>query len=160
MLEMKTVRIDPKDCQIILGQAHFIKSVEDLHECLVNSVPGIKFGVAFCESSGPCLVRYSGTDNELSKLAADYAFDLACGHSFIIIMRDAYPVNVLPRLKDVPEVANIFVATANPITVVIAEEDGGRGILGVIDGLKSVGIEREQDITDRKEFLRKIGYKL
>ena len=104
MLDIKTVKIDPKDCQVILGQAHFIKSVEDLHECLVNCVPGIKFGVAFCESSGPCLVRYSGTDDDLSKLAADYAMNLSCGHSFIVIMKDAYPINVLPRLKDVPEV--------------------------------------------------------
>ncbi len=160
MIEMKTIRIEPKECQIILGQAHFIKAVEDLHEAVVNSVPGIKFGVAFCESSGPCLVRHSGTDAELQKLAADYAFSLACGHSFIILMKDAYPINVLPRVRDVPEVVNIYAATANPITVLIAEDEQGRGIIGVIDGLKSKGIETEADTKDRKEFLRKIGYKL
>ena len=160
MLDITTVRIDPEDCQIILGQAHFIKSVEDLHECLVNCVPGIKFGVAFCESSGPCLVRYSGTDSALSKTAADYAFSLSCGHSFIIVLRDAFPVNVLPRLKDVAEVANIFAATANPLTVVVAEDELGRGIMGVIDGLKSKGIETDKDKADRKEFLRRIGYKM
>jgi uncharacterized protein len=159
MLEMKTIKIDPKDSQIILGQAHFIKSVEDLHETLVNCVPGIKFGVAFCESSGPCLVRHSGTDVELEKLAADYAFQLSCGHCFVILMKEAYPINVLPRLKEVPEVANIFAATANPLNVIIAEDEQGRGILGVIDGLKSKGIEKEADIRERKDFLRKIGYK-
>jgi len=159
MVELKTLNIDPKDCQIILGQAHFIKSVEDLHEVLVNSVPGIKFGLAFCESSGPCLVRHSGTDPELEKLAAEHALSLSCGHCFIILMKNAYPVNVLPRLKDVPEVANIFAATANPLTVIIAANDTGRGILGVIDGLKSKGIETQDDIKERKEFLRKIGYK-
>jgi uncharacterized protein len=159
MIEMKTVKIEPKDCQIILGQAHFIKSVEDLHEALVNSVPGIKFGVAFCESSGPCLVRHSGTDWELEKSAADYAFKLACGHCFVILMKEAYPINVLPRLKEVPEVANIYAATANTLNVIVAEDEQGRGILGVIDGLKSKGIETETEILERKEFLRKIGYK-
>ncbi len=160
MAEIKTVKIEPKECQIILGQSHFIKSVEDLHEALVNSVPGIKFGLAFCESSGPCLVRHSGTDAELQNLAKEYAFNLACGHSFIILMKDAYPINVLPRLKDVPEVVNIYAATANPITVIVAEDEEGRGILGVIDGLKPKGIEVEEDIRCRQDFLRKIGYKL
>lgn len=159
MIEIKTVTIDPKDCQVILGQAHFIKSVEDLHEALVNSVPEIRFGVAFCESSGPCLVRHSGTDAELRKLAADYAFSLACGHCFVILMKEAYPINVLPRVREVPEVAGIYAATANPLTVIVAEDDQGRGILGVIDGLKSKGIETEADIKERQEFLRKIGYK-
>ncbi|MBI4296325.1 MAG: adenosine-specific kinase [Chloroflexi bacterium] len=158
-MEIKTVTIDPKDCQVILGQAHFIKSVEDLHEALVNSVPEIRFGVAFCESSGPCLVRHSGTDAELRKLAADYAFSLACGHCFVILMKEAYPINVLPRVREVPEVAGIYAATANPLTVIVAEDDQGRGILGVIDGLKSKGIETEADIKERQEFLRKIGYK-
>jgi adenosine/AMP kinase len=134
--------------------------VEDLHEALINSVPGIKFGLAFCESSGPCLVRHSGTDKELEKLASKYAFDLACGHSFIILIQDAYPINVLPRLREVPEVVNLFAATANPLNVLIAEDEWGRGILGVIDGLKPKGIETDQDIADRKQFLRKIGYKL
>ena len=159
MVEITTVRIEPKESQLILGQAHFIKSVEDIHEVLVNCVPQVKFGIAFCESSGPCLVRHSGTDAELDKLAAEYALNLACGHCFIILMRDAYPINVLPRLRDVPEVANIFAATANPLTIIIAENEEGRGILGVIDGLKPKGIESEKDIIDRKEFLRKIGYK-
>ncbi|MBI2830537.1 MAG: adenosine-specific kinase [Chloroflexi bacterium] len=159
-MEIKTIKIDPKDCQVILGQAHFIKSVEDLHEALVNSVPGIKFGVAFCESSGPCLVRHSGTDAELRKLAADYAFSLACGHAFIILIKEAYPINVLPRVREVPEVVGIYAATANPLTVIVAEGDDGRGILGAIDGLKSKGIETEADVKERKEFLRKIGYKL
>jgi len=160
MLELKTVNIDPKDCQVILGQAHFIKTVEDLHEALVNSVPGIKFGLAFCESSGPCLIRHSGTDNELHRLAASYALKLACGHSFIILMKDAYPINVLPRLKEVPEVVNFYAATANPLTVIVAEDEQGRGILGVIDGMKSKGIETEEDIKERKELLRKFGYKM
>ncbi len=160
MAEIKTVKIEPKEYQIILGQSHFIKTVEDLHEALVNSVPGIKFGLAFCESSGPCLVRHSGTDAELRNLAKEYAFNLACGHSFIILMKDAYPINVLPRLKDVPEVVNIYAATANPITVIVAEDEEGRGILGVIDGLKPKGIEVEEDIRCRQDFLRKIGYKL
>jgi uncharacterized protein len=160
MFEIKTVKIEPKETQLILGQAHFIKSVEDIHEALVNSIPGIKFGIAFCESSGPCLVRYSGTDIELQKIAAEYALNLSCGHCFLILMRDAYPINVLPRLKEIPEVANIFAATANPINVIIAEDEQGRGILGVIDGLKSKGIETDEDIRERKEFLRKIGYKL
>jgi len=160
MVDMKTVKIDPKDCQIIIGQAHFIKTIEDIHEALVNSVPGIKFGLAFCESSGPCLVRHSGTNQELENLAAEYAFSLACGHCFVILMKDAYPINVLPRLKEVPEVAGIYAATANPLNVILAEDDQGRGILGVIDGLKSKGIETEADIKERKEFLRKIGYKL
>jgi adenosine/AMP kinase len=159
MVEITTIRIEPKESQVILGQAHFIKSVEDIHEALVNCVPGVKFGLAFCESSGPCLVRHSGTDAELENLAAQYALNLACGHCFIILMKDAYPINVLPRLREVPEVANIFAATANPLTVIIAEHGEGRGILGVIDGLKTKGIESEEDLTDRKAFLRKIGYK-
>jgi adenosine/AMP kinase len=160
MLEMKTVKIEPKDCQVILGQAHFIKSVEDLHEALVNTVPGIKFGLAFCESSGPCLVRHSGTDMELQDSAADYAMQLSCGHCFIILLKNAYPINVLSRIKEVPEVVSIFAATANPLTVVIAEDELGRGILGVLDGLKSKGIENENDKQERRDFLRQIGYKL
>jgi adenosine/AMP kinase len=160
MFEIKAVKIEPGDSQIILGQAHFIKSVEDLHEALVNSVPGIKFGLAFCESSGPCLVRHSGTDAALEKQASAYAFTLSCGHSFVILLKDAYPINVLPRLKQVPEVVNIFAATSNPLTVIIGEDEQGRGILGVIDGLKSKGIETDEDILERKQFLRKIGYKM
>lgn len=159
-MELKTIKITvPEGCQLILGQAGFIKTVEDLHECLVNCIPGIKFGLAFCESSGPCLVRYSGTDKELEDLAIEYAYSLSCGHCFVIVMKGVYPINVLPRIKDVPEVCNIFCATANPIEVIISETEQGRGILGVVDGLKSKGIETEVDILQRKEFLRKIGYK-
>ncbi|HSE84535.1 MAG TPA: adenosine-specific kinase [Thermodesulfobacteriota bacterium] len=160
-MEIKTVKIQkPDDLNFILGQSHFIKTVEDIHEALVNTVPGIKFGLAFCESSGPCLVRYSGTDSELIELAKDNAFSLSAGHSFIIFLRNSYPVNVLNAVKNVPEVCRIFCATANPVEVIIAESEQGRGILGVIDGLKSKGVETEKDIQERKEFLRKIGYKL
>jgi len=150
----------PEGCQLILGMSHFIKTVEDVHEALVNSVPGIKFGLAFCESSGPCLVRTSGTDEELRELAAKHALDLGCGHCFLIIMRGAYPINVLNAIKQVPEVCSIFCATANPLEVIVAETKQGRGILGVIDGLKIKGIEGPKDVAERKEFLRKIGYKL
>lgn len=161
-MELKLIKLDiPKDCQIILGQSHFIKTVEDLHEAMVNSVPGIKFGLAFCESSGPCLVRHSGTDEELEKIAAEQALKLGAGHCFLIIMRGAYPINVLNRIKEVPEVCTIYCATGNPIKVLIIEdEEGNRGIAGVIDGSRSKGIENEENIKERKEFLRKIGYKL
>jgi len=160
-VETEIVKITvPEGCQLVLGQTHFIKSVEDLHEALMNSVPGIKFGLAFCESSGPCLVRHSGNDLELEKLAAEKALELGCGHCFIILMRGAYPINVLNAIKHVPEVCSIFAATANPVEVVIAETEQGRGILGVVDGLKSKGIEGAKDVAERKEFLRKIGYKL
>jgi adenosine/AMP kinase len=140
--------------------AHFIKTVEDLHEALVNAVPTIKFGIGFCESSGPCLVRHEGNDDELRQLAVEKAFEIACGHSFIIFMRNAYPINVLDKIKQVAEVCTVYAATANPLEVVIAETVQGRGILGVVDGLKSRGIETEKDVKERKEFLRKIGYKL
>jgi adenosine/AMP kinase len=161
MLELKTVKIEvPKDCNVILGMSHFIKTVEDLYEALVNAVPSIKFGVGFCESSGPCLVRHEGNDEELRQLAAKKAFEIACGHSFIIFLRNAFPINVLDKIKAVPEVCTIYAATANPLEVVIAETEQGRGIIGVIDGLKSKGIETEESIKERKEFLRKIGYKL
>lgn len=160
-MKLELIKLDfPKDCQIILGQSHFIKTVEDLHEAMVNSVPGIKFGLAFCESSGPCLIRHSGTDEELEKIAAEQALKLGCGHCFLIVMRGAYPINVLNRIKEVPEVCTIYCATANPIKVLIIEdEEGNRGIAGVIDGSRSKGIENEENIKERKEFLRKIGYK-
>jgi len=161
LLEFKIVKIEvPEDCNIILGMAHFIKTVEDLYEALVNSVPDIRFGIGFCESSGPCLVRCEGNDEELKSLASRYALDLACGHSFIIFMKEAYPINVLTKIKEVPEVCCIYAATANPLEVIVTETDQGRGILGVIDGMKSRGIETERDVKARKEFLRKIGYKL
>jgi adenosine/AMP kinase len=160
-LELKLVKIEvSKDCNMVLGSAHFIKTVEDLYEALKNAAPDIKFGIGFCESSGPCLVRTEGNDSELQALASKYAFQLACGHSFIIFMRNAYPINVLDKIKQVPEVCTIHAATANPLEVVIAETEQGRGILGVIDGFKSKGIETEVDIKARREFLRKIGYKL
>lgn len=160
-MEIKTVKIQkPEDINIILGQSHFIKTVEDIHEALVNSVPGIKFGVAFCESSGPCLVRYSGTDPELIELAKRNAFDISAGHVFVILLRNAYPLNVMNAVKSVPEVCRIFCATANPVEVIIAESEQGRGVMGVIDGFKARGIETEKDIEERKSFLRKIGYKL
>jgi hypothetical protein len=161
MLEFKKVKIEtPEGCNVILGMAHFIKTVEDLYEALVNAVPNIKFGIGFCESSGPCLVRHEGNDEELRRLAKDKAFEIGCGHSFIVFMKNAYPLNVLDKIKNVPEVCTIYAATANPLEVVIAETEQGRGIVGVVDGLKSKGIEAEEDIKARKAFLRKIGYKL
>jgi adenosine/AMP kinase len=161
MLEFKTVKIQvPEGCNVIFGMAHFIKTIEDLYEALVNSVPNIKFGIGFCESSGPCLVRHEGNDEELRQLAAEKAYEIACGHSFIIFIKNAYPINVLDKIKEVPEVCTIYAATANPLEVVIVETENGRGVIGVIDGLKSKGIEKEEDIMARKEFLRKIGYKL
>lgn len=161
MLEFKTVKIDPpEDCNVILGMAHFIKTVEDLYEALVNAVPNIRFGIGFCESSGPCLVRNEGNDDELKRLAAEKAYEIACGHSFLVYMKNAYPLNVLDKIRKVPEVCTIFAATANPLEVLIAETSQGRGIIGVVDGLKSKGIETEENVKERREFLRKIGYKL
>jgi adenosine/AMP kinase len=145
---------------VILGQTHFIKTAEDLYEILVSSVPGIKFGLAFCEASGPCLVRSEGNDEELKKLAENSAFEIGAGHTFIICIKNAFPINILNAMKNCPEVCNIFCATANPVEVIIAETDQGRGVLGVIDGFKPKGIEKEEDKKHRKEFLRKIGYKL
>jgi len=160
-LEFKKVRIDPpKDCNIILGMAHFIKTAEDLYEAIVNSVPDAKFGLGFCESSGPCLVRHEGNDEELRRLAAAKAFEIACGHSFLIYLKNGYPINVLDKIKKTPEVCTIYAATANPLEVIIAETVQGRGIIGVVDGLKSKGIETDSDIKERRQFLRKIGYKL
>lgn len=161
MLEFKTVKIEtPKDCNVILGMAHFIKTVEDLYEALVNAVPNIQFGVGFCESSGPCLVRHEGNDNVLRQLASDKAFEIACGHSFIVFVKNAFPINVLDKIKGVPETCTIYAATSNPLEVIIAETEQGRGIMGVVDGLRSKGIEADEDIRSRKDFLRKIGYKL
>jgi adenosine/AMP kinase len=160
-LELKIVKIDPpKDCNIIVGMAHFIKTAEDLYEALVNSVPNIRFGLGFCESSGPCLVRHEGNDEELRRLASEKAFEIGCGHSFLVYIKNAYPLNVLDKIKKVPEVCTIYAATANPIEVLIAETSQGRGIIGVVDGFASKGIETEADIRERREFLRKIGYKL
>jgi len=160
-MEIKIIKIKkPDEVNLILGQSHFIKTVEDIHEAIVTTVPGAKFGLAFCESSGPCLVRWSGTDKELTELAKTNTLELAAGHSFLILMRDMFPINILNVVKGVPEVCRIFCATANPVEVIIAETEMGRGILGVVDGLKSRGVEGEDDIKARKEFLRKIGYKM
>lgn len=150
----------PEGCNAILGQSHFIKTVEDLYEALVNAVPDVKFGLAFCESSGPCLVRFEGNDQELKELASKTSLQLSAGHTFIIFIRNAYPINVLDKVKSVPEVCNIFLATSNPFQVVLAETEQGRGILGVVDGFASKGIETGKEIQERKEFLRHIGYKL
>ena len=160
-MDLFTVDIEkPEDINFILGQSHFIKTVEDLHEALVNTVPGIKFGAAFCEASGKCLVRWTGTDAEMIELAQKNALKLGAGHSFIIFLGEGYfPINVLNSVKNVPEVCRIFCATANPTKVIVSEDGEGRGILGVIDGLKPKGVEGEEDIAWRKGFLRKIGYK-
>lgn len=160
-MELSIVPIEnPNELNFILGHSHFIKTVEDLHETLVTSAPGIKFGLAFCEASGPCLVRWSGTDDDLTELAKRNALALSAGHSFIIFLGSGFfPINVLNAVKNVPEVCRIFCATANPVQVVVAETEQGRGILGVIDGLKTKGVEDENDIAWRKGFLRKIGYK-
>jgi len=160
-VELKTVKVEiPDNCNIILGTAHFIKTVEDIYEALVNAVPCIKFGIGFCEASGPCLVRSEGNDEELKELAINHASKLGCGHSFIIFLKEAYPINVLGKIKQVPEVCTIYAATANPLEVIVAETEQGRGILGVVDGFKTEGVETEKDITTRKAFLRKIGYKI
>jgi hypothetical protein len=160
-MELRTVAIEkPLETNLILGQSHFIKTVEDLHEALVTAVPGIKFGLAFCEASGKCLVRSSGTDEAMTRLAEQNALAIGAGHSFIIFLGEGfYPVNVLNAIKMVPEVCRIFCATANPVEVLVAESQQGRGILGVIDGFPPNGIEQEEDVVWRKGFLRMIGYK-
>ncbi|MCX7750014.1 MAG: adenosine-specific kinase [Candidatus Bipolaricaulota bacterium] len=160
-MELQVVRIEkPDDVNVILGQAHFIKTVEDLHEALVNSVPGARFGLAFCEASGPALVRLSGTDPELVELAKRNALALSCGHAFLVLLRGMYPINVLNAVKMVPEVCRIFCATANPLEVIVAETPQGRGILGVVDGVKTKGVEGEKEQAERRALLRKFGYKL
>jgi adenosine/AMP kinase len=160
-MDVTIVPIDkPEPINFILGQAHFIKTVEDIHETLVNSVPGIKFGVAFCEASGKCLVRWSGTDPQMIELAQRNALAIGAGHSFIIFLAEGYyPINVLNGVKAIPEVCNIFCATANPAQVLLVETAAGRGIIGVIDGQSPTGVEAEDDIAWRKGFLRQIGYK-
>ncbi len=160
-MELTSIKIEkPITINFILGQSHFIKTVEDIHETLVSAVPGIKFGIAFCEASGKCLVRWSGTDEDMIELARKNALAVGAGHSFFIFLGDGfYPINVLNAIKQVPEVCGIFCATANPVEVVIAESSHGRGILGVIDGESSKGIEDEEGIAWRKSFLRMVGYK-
>jgi hypothetical protein len=160
LMEITTIKIEnPDELNFILGQSHFIKTVEDIYEIMVTTVPMAKFALAFCEASDKCLIRHAGTDDELLELAKKNALNLSAGHSFIVFMKDCFPINVLNAIKTVPEVCRIFCATANPVEVIVAETDLGRGILGVIDGFKSKGIENETDINVRKEFLRKIGYK-
>ena len=159
-MELKLIPIEnPDELNLILGQSHFIKTVEDLHEALVTAIPGVQFGLAFCEASGPALIRHSGTNEELEKLAIRNAEAIGAGHSFIVFLKDAFPINVMNAVKRVPEVCRIFCATANPIQVIIAEDVQGSGILGVIDGVSPKGIEGPDDISHRKEFLRTIGYK-
>jgi len=160
-MELLTVPIEkPEEINFILGQSHFIKTVEDIHELLVNTIPDAKFGLAFNEASGPRLIRYSGTDAELIALAKKNALSIGAGHCFILFMKDAFPINVLPGLKRIPEVCRIFCATANPTHVIVCENGQGRGILGIIDGQSPVRVENETDIAQRKDFLRNIGYKL
>jgi len=161
-MELKVVQIEkPEALNLILGQSHFIKTVEDLHEALVTAVPNIQFGLAFCESSGPALVRTSGTDDDLVDLARQNALALSAGHCFIIFLGEGfYPINVLRSVKHVPEVCHIFCATANPVEVIVAETGQGRGILGVVDGVRTKGVETEEDVEERKNLLRAIGYKL
>jgi len=159
-MELRTIPIEyPDDTNIIIGQTHFIKTVEDIHELMVTSVPGVRFGLAFNEASGPCLVRHSGTDSELEKLAVRNSQAIGAGHTFTLILRGAYPINILTQLKALSEVCSIFCATANPVSVIVAENETGRGILGVIDGEKPKGVEGDKETADRKAFLRKIGYK-
>lgn len=160
-MELELVSIEkPEEINFVLGQSHFIKTVEDIHEALVSTVPGIRFGLAFCEASGKCLIRWSGTDEQMIELAQKNAQKIGAGHSFILFLGNGfYPINVLNALRNVPEVCRIFCATANPTQVIVAQSDQGRGILGVIDGFSPQGIEGEEDIAWRKSFLRKIGYK-
>jgi len=159
-MELKSVRLDiPENANIILGQSHFIKTVEDIYEAIVTTAPQMRFGVAFNEASGACLTRVEGNDAELKASAVKNAHAVGAGHSFIIVMRDGFPINILGRIKDVPEVVGIFCATANPVEVIVAESEQGRGILGVIDGGAPKGVEGEADIEWRHELLRKIGYK-
>jgi hypothetical protein len=160
-MEIKMVRLEfPEDANIILGQTHFIKTAEDIYEIMVSNVSGMKFGVAFNEASGPCLVRAEGNDNKLKSLAISNIKEIGAGHAFIIIMQDAFPINVLNAIKQCPEVCHIFCATANPVEVLVAETEQGRGIIGVIDGSPPKGIEKEEDVVKRRKFLRTINYKL
>ncbi|MBI1910376.1 MAG: adenosine-specific kinase [Deltaproteobacteria bacterium] len=160
-MELKAIKADfPEGANIIIGQTHFIKTIEDLYEIIAGSVPGAKFGIAFCEASEPCLIRIEGNDEALKKAAIDNAMSIGAGHVFVIIIKDAYPVNILNAIKNCQEVCSIYCATANPLEIIVAETAQGRGILGVIDGFKPKGVEGENDKKARKELLRKFGYKL
>jgi len=159
-MELKTVRLEiPEGCNVIIGQSHFVKTVEDLYETMVASIPSPKFGIAFCEASGPRLVRRDGTDQDMIRAAEQSANALSAGHVFVIMMKDCFPINVLNAVKMCPEVCHVFCATANPVEVILAETEQGRGILGVIDGEPPVGIEGEEDVKQRKDLLREFGYK-
>jgi len=161
MVEIKVVDIEkPEEINMIFGQSHFIKTVEDLYEAIITSSPEIKFGLAFCEASGPRLVRYAGNDDDLTELAVKNAMKVGAGHFFIVALKNAFPINVLNSIKSVQEVVNIFAASANPMQVIVAETEQGRAVLGVVDGYSPVGVEKDEDISKRKEFLRKIGYKM
>jgi adenosine/AMP kinase len=160
-VELRAVPVEkPDDCNVIVGQSHFIKTVEDLHEALVGVGGTLRFGIAFCEASGPCLVRCSGNDDELVDLASRAALAVGAGHAFFVFLRQGYPVNVLNQVKMVPEVCRIFCATANPLQILVAETDQGRGIVGVVDGSPPAGVETAADVADRRQLLRTIGYKL
>lgn len=160
MLNLHAVRLQiPKDANIVLGQSHFIKTVEDLYEAMVNSAPKVHFGIAFNEASGPCLTRADGNDPELQEAAIEMASSVGAGHFFAVVMRDAFPINTLKAIQTAPEVCNIFCATANPVEVIVAETEQGRGVLGVVDGYAPKGVESTEHARDRREFLRKIGYK-
>lgn len=160
-VELHVTAVDkPEGLNVLLGQSHFIKTVEDIHEALAGAVPGLRFGIAFCEASGPRLVRRSGNDPELVELATRNALAIGAGHSFIVLLRDGFPLNVLNQLKLVPEVCRIYCATANPVQVIVSETTAGRGILGVIDGGSPLGVETETDVNERRQLLRQLGYKL
>lgn len=160
-MEIKTVKLEfPEDANIILGQTHFIKTAEDIYEIMISNVPGMKFGVAFNEASGPCLVRAEGNDSKLKSLAISNIKEIGAGHAFLVIMQNAFPINVLNAIKQCPEVCRIFCATANPVEVLVAETEQGRGVIGVVDGFVPKGIEKEEDVEKRRKFLRTINYKL
>lgn len=159
-MEIESVRVEvPEDTNVVIGQAHFIKTVEDIYEAVVGTVPQARFGVAFCEASGPCLIRVEGNDDQLKASAADNAGRIGAGHTFVLVIRNAYPINILNRLRDVQEVCGVFCATANPLDVIVARNERGRGIIGVIDGESPKGVEGEAEVADRKAMLRKFGYK-
>jgi hypothetical protein len=160
-MELSVVKLEkPEEINLIFGMSHFIKTVEDLHEALVTAAPGIKFGVAFCEASGPCLMRHSGSDEEMTKLAVENLRKINAGHSFLVMLSGVFPIHVMHAVRAVPEICRIFCATANPVEVIVAETQQGRGVLGVIDGSPTVGVEDDAQISARKGFLRAIGYKL
>jgi len=160
-MQLHNVKLEmPEGANLIFGQTHFIKTVEDLYEIMVTSVPGARFGIAFCEASGPCLIRKEGNDPDLVDCAVRNAQAVGCGHTFFLVLKDAFPINVLPAIKACPEVCHIFCATANPVEAILVQTDQGNGVLGVVDGFPPKGVEQEPDVKWRKEFLRKIGYKL